>query len=1194
MRKFIRGACGRVFTGLLCLAFTSLTACVPNWGLEAQAGLPEYQSASLLRAGHAFVHPAGGNLSFSLPPLVVDTRLGPQSFGATYNAATRDWTFSYYDLRYDRSGFLDPTGHWNSLAYLAAYGRPIPANRFWVPLDAHRVKSAGGMVYDFDTATKRLRFVYRSSAQHPRLEIYDDRIEQCLEPNDCEVLFEIERGAAGRIIAVRDRPGPEQRRAVFGRDGNGRLVSARSAGDVEAGRSGFQLEYSLLRPGLLSASTNSEGERVEYSYDFSGRLSKLTRVGGVEATTRFYYGRVNDLSFTRIIDPLGRERVYRHDWMRQLREVTDAEGWTHRFEWSNLRLTRHETPAGVVTRWSYGPDTTTLIRPSGRPITIRSLPTAVNSEDPWRPAVLAVSDVDASGTARTLRSSVYDAAGLLSSTTDGNGDTTSFAYTDGMLSHRFSPLGNPGSGSVVTLRIAFGAHGHPTEVGTLLYGFAFTEPQTFTSAGDITTGPSIEHPEAPGRPNIARLHYDGDRNLSAIDYGACFPDPQTGACSATVTGPDEGTTTLIRRSDGRLLAVRRPLGNDTEFAYDEHGHLSERRDRIDGVWQSTSFGSDATGAVTSVTHPNGMSIEIEYNQNGWERTVRWSRPGTADMTRETLYADARPVAILDSARGGVESISYDTAGRPAAVDYPSGERMELEYDERDLETIRRFLFADTSSRTLETDYDAAGYWAERRLDGQTVAEQATIGGKRHRLAFGEGAQRVEREYFYSLSERGRRGLTVTLSALGATLEETWITRSTEVDSKLTRVAATIELAGGPVSIAEVLWEEDGDDGIGARIWGDGQTQIAPGFIVPERSYSYDAIGNRSDPGMLYNGDHTRLLSAFGRNYSFDASGYVNQIDEPTAGETTTIVRNAQGRAVEVQKTGQAPISMPLDSFGRPLAGFFGGQVELGPGGERSLELGELRLDLGNSPCHLGRYDDFRGNVRFTVDTCTGTPQKVLAYDAYGVASETGADGDDIGFAQGRQISNDLVLLGVRLYQPSTGRFLSPDPVFALGSQFAYAEGNPLSLWDRTGAQASAAEIRSASFDTVIASGATASVSLALAAVFTGTVSTVFFVAAGFAGGVMVAAYLVFLIATAVVLLQPARGVLSSRPDASRRSLTPHLMLSNVPISGPGPIAIPSFTACGLGFEVVPFILALLLLGGPIRRRPGARHLEARP
>jgi RHS repeat-associated protein len=81
------------------------------------------------------------------------------------------------------------------------------------------------------------------------------------------------------------------------------------------------------------------------------------------------------------------------------------------------------------------------------------------------------------------------------------------------------------------------------------------------------------------------------------------------------------------------------------------------------------------------------------------------------------------------------------------------------------------------------------------------------------------------------------------------------------------------------------------------------------------------------------------------------------------------------------------------------------------------------------------------------------------YSAYGLDAVFGAGTDNRRFARGMDLGDGLVLLGARIHDQYTGRFLSQDPVFGELNQYAYTLGNPVQFWDPDGAQQAATEAR---------------------------------------------------------------------------------------------------------------------------------------
>ncbi len=101
-----------------------------------------------------------------------------------------------------------------------------------------------------------------------------------------------------------------------------------------------------------------------------------------------------------------------------------------------------------------------------------------------------------------------------------------------------------------------------------------------------------------------------------------------------------------------------------------------------------------------------------------------------------------------------------------------------------------------------------------------------------------------------------------------------------------------------------------------------------------------------------------------------------------------------------------------------------------------------------------QHEDYLGtNVRQTDSSQTVSSNR--RYDAFGMLmGSTGAQSGPFGFAGGYGYQADadsgLMLLGHRYYDPSTGRFLTRDPIKHGPNWYAYANNNPTSFVDPEG------------------------------------------------------------------------------------------------------------------------------------------------
>jgi RHS repeat-associated protein len=99
--------------------------------------------------------------------------------------------------------------------------------------------------------------------------------------------------------------------------------------------------------------------------------------------------------------------------------------------------------------------------------------------------------------------------------------------------------------------------------------------------------------------------------------------------------------------------------------------------------------------------------------------------------------------------------------------------------------------------------------------------------------------------------------------------------------------------------------------------------------------------------------------------------------------------------------------------------------------------------------------DAAGSVRLVVDSQTGAIAQRIDYDAFGRVISNSAPGfQPLGFGGGfSDTETGLVHLGLRFYDPETGRWISRDPILFDGGSsnlYTYAGSDPVNRADRTG------------------------------------------------------------------------------------------------------------------------------------------------
>ena len=310
-----------------CVLLATSAGCVPGGAFAPQPGVLEYRLPLMLDVPEGRVNLAGGNFLHRRVDLSIDTLFGSLEVGAVYNSATGQWQWPF-EMTYDGQVFLDDTGALHDVSLLAD-GEAIPGTH-WVKLDAQRVKTKGGRVHHFNALSHRLLAITGVDGMRPALiffaeaiagEVRTTGLSQCREGSVCQRVYAVEYDEGGCVNALEDRA---ERRAVFQNDADCRPQVARDALDMSEGWPGRRYEY---LDGLLTAVTNSEGERVEYTY-LAGRLVAVSRPGAEDPLFGFRYGfePVAELFFSLVEDARGGRSLYRYDESQRFARVAGCRG----------------------------------------------------------------------------------------------------------------------------------------------------------------------------------------------------------------------------------------------------------------------------------------------------------------------------------------------------------------------------------------------------------------------------------------------------------------------------------------------------------------------------------------------------------------------------------------------------------------------------------------------------------------------------------------------------------------------------------------------------------------------------------------------------------------------------------------------------------------------------------------------------
>jgi RHS repeat-associated protein len=418
--------------------------------------------------------------------------------------------------------------------------------------------------------------------------------------------------ATGRPVLASDGPGTEVR---FVHEGD-RLTHMRHSG-------GRALTFEWAGDRIVAA-VCSDGRRVDYRYDFDGRLVEAHGPAGMRRYEVDNYDRV-----TAVIDADGVVEVAnRYDEAGRVVGQGSPHGRWTRFRYLQGRVT-------IVDDDSGGPVNTYIHDDQGRLVRL----------------------VDGHGE-ETIKT--YDAWGNPIEIVERNGAVTRQEWNDrGRLVRRIGPDGEwfafgydeldrvtvvtASDGAVTRYRYS-GAERSPTEM---------VDPEAGVTRLEVEGGLVRRVTDPDGV--VVRFGFDADGRLTSISDG-------------------DGHTAVIERDGaGRVTATASPMGLRTELSYDSRGRLVERRDPGGGVWR---FEWTGAGRPAATVDPTGARTEIRYGRNGEaEQTV--DPLGQLTTRRFDPLANLVGVVLPDGAKW---EFTYDGLCRLTGVHDPAGATWLREYD----------------------------------------------------------------------------------------------------------------------------------------------------------------------------------------------------------------------------------------------------------------------------------------------------------------------------------------------------------------------------------------------------------------------------------------------------------------------------------------------------------------------------------
>jgi RHS repeat-associated protein len=824
--------------------------------------------------------------------------------------------------------------------------------------------------------------------------------------------------------------GGRERQTITYGPGQASLVDARgntSTFQMEKKTSGWFVK-SITGCGFCGAQSGTRS----WERDDDGRVKSFTDADN--NTTKFDYDGPN---LSKITDPVGRVTTFQNhdDFGRPGTIIKTGHGTTY--------LTY--TPEGIASRQLPGGQTTHYSYQAGHLQSIRTQ------------------------SGLTFNFDIND-RGEIQSVTDPRGKTISYVH-DGM--GRLTATVRPGG---VTTTIALDGAGRRSQI-TRPDGKSMT--LTYDKSGRETAFLDVA-----GR--SSQYSYDNYNRLAAkIDPSGHATRFAYDLMSNPVSLTDASghVSSFEYDSIGRIIKAVDAMKNTEEYSYSAGGLLKSVKDRR-GI--TTTYDYDGVGRLISSTYSDGTPpLRIAYDDeartavldNGDDAVTltfdtdgrlssEQSRANSSivsntyndDHQRETLSLDGKVMAryryessalVAIQTDSGEIGLSYDDLGRRTRLVLPNGLVTEYSYDSalNALTRLRTSAGSSTISDFVYT-YDAVGNRMSKTSPDFT---------ERY------GYDSLDRLVSAARSGTNTGQWQFGYDAVGNRISDqnNGVTRALEYDvaNRLLSVGApsTTHVAGRTSEPADVHI-----NGSAARMLAnnnfDTDTAAQPGTTT--------IVSARDSSGNTRTNTYQLPAGIPGTAYTYDANG--NLTTKTEGSDIWTYTWNARNELIKIEKNGIEVVRFAYDPLGRRIekvaTGLSTSFTYHGSDVIRELKSDGTVFKYIHGPSvdePLVSFDAAGAATYYSADglasivaatNSAGTVTSTRRYDAYG-KPEVGSDQPGFGFT-GREWDPEtqLYYYRARYYDPTTGRFISEDPIaFAGGvNRYAYALANPVVLSDASG------------------------------------------------------------------------------------------------------------------------------------------------
>jgi RHS repeat-associated protein len=834
--------------------------------------------------------------------------------------------------------------------------------------------------------------------------------------------------------------------------------------------------------GNLTKTTDAMGNSTESTYDTAGNmLTSKDALGNV--TSYIYNGSGYILSQT---DPLGHQTTYTYD--SRGNQLTQTQTRTPTVGSSQTLTSRNEYDKNNRLRKSYDPlnhYTETIYNEIGQVLqSINKNQNGITNDYDSQGQLKQVTYPDG-----TSESYVYDKNGRRTAVTDRGGNTTQTVYdVIGRAAKQIHADGTYTQTQYDTVGRVVASIDELNQTTRYEYDVAGRRAKVIDALGHETT---VEYDAAGNQTRIkdalgwtTKFEYDAaNRRIKTIFPDQTFTFTTYDQLGRKIAETDQaGKTTQFvycAACSGRLDRVIDAAGKETIYTYDEVGNQVTQQDAEGRI---TRFEYDELGRRTKRAQPlenghnnetmtydpnenlltktdfNGETITFIYDQNNRLQTKSFSRAATSPVGY-TYYPSGQRNTITDAL--GITTFAYDNRYRLKSETKPDGKVISYEYD---ADGNRTRITVPSGSTTYT--YDVLNrLQTVTDQGGKTTTYTYDVVGNRESVAYPNG---TAAHYTYDPLNRltlleNKKGSSDIISSylyqLGPAGNRTKVTENT---------GRTVDYAYD--SLYRLTNEIINDPGVSKTI-----------------GYTYDDVGNRltkTDAAAVtsytYNDNDQLEMETTGgatTTYAYDYNGNTTSKSAPV--QTTTYTWDQENRMVGSLLPDGRNLTYRYDDDGIRVSSSVNGFATNFLVDKNQPYAQVLEEYTGNTLSKIYTYGDdlisqaipggsvsfyhYDGQMSTRQLTAgsggnTGNVDSRYTYDAFGILlSSTGSTHNNYLYSGEESDENvKLYYLRARLYCPSTGRFLSSDPLESpygsplRSNRFVYAGNDPANKVDPSG------------------------------------------------------------------------------------------------------------------------------------------------